>query len=112
MSHFGRRNERGTAGKWARQVNQSDIELASKAVNRREPPIAANICRESPKTAKKSAKKRAGPPREDTMLARRRFLTGAASAGLTLAMAGRETALAQSRRLIVDSQIHMWPPNR
>jgi hypothetical protein len=90
--------------------------LGSKAVNRREPPIAANICRESPKTAKKpakkSAKKQAGPPREDIMLARRRFLTGIASAGLTLATTGRKTALAQSRRLIVDSQIHMWPPNR
>jgi len=46
------------------------------------------------------------------MLSRRRFLAGTASAGLTLATVGLKPAVAQARRLIVDSQIHMWPPNR
>jgi predicted TIM-barrel fold metal-dependent hydrolase len=53
-----------------------------------------------------------GVTREDTMVSRRRFLTGAASAGLTLATAAFKPAIAQARRLIVDAQIHMWPPNR
>src|SRR5215471_14891288 len=43
------------------------------------------------------------------MLSRRNFLTGAA-ASVTLATSA--PGIAQTRRLIVDSQIHMWPPNR
>src|SRR5215813_15505777 len=51
------------------------------------------------------------------MLSRRRFVTGAAGASLTLATAAFKPAAAQptftqARRLIVDAQIHMWPPNR
>src|SRR3954471_1583059 len=51
------------------------------------------------------------------MLARRRFLTGSVSAGLTLATVAFKPVIAQpattqARRLIVDSQVHMWPPNR
>lgn len=46
------------------------------------------------------------------MLSRRRFLVGSAGAGLALATRSFEPAAAQARRLIVDSQIHMWPPNR
>jgi predicted TIM-barrel fold metal-dependent hydrolase len=47
------------------------------------------------------------------MLTRRRFLTGTASAGLALALEPPRLAAAQSpkRRIIVDAQIHMWPPN-
>jgi predicted TIM-barrel fold metal-dependent hydrolase len=47
------------------------------------------------------------------MLTRRRFLTGTASAGLALALEHPQLAAAQSpkRRIIVDAQIHMWPPN-
>ena len=56
------------------------------------------------------------------MLSRRSLLTGTASAGLMLATTAFKSAIAQpasaqpssaqARRLIVDSQIHMWPPNR
>src|ERR1700741_4681378 len=46
------------------------------------------------------------------MVSRRRFLAGTASASLMLATAALKPAAAQARRLIVDSQIHMWPPNR
>lgn len=46
------------------------------------------------------------------MLSRRTFLAGTASTGLALATRAFEPARAQTRRLIVDSQIHMWPPNR
>jgi len=46
------------------------------------------------------------------MLSRRRFLTGVAGASVTLATAAFKPAIAEARRLIVDSQIHMWPPNR
>ena len=42
------------------------------------------------------------------MLSRRRFLAGTAG----LALATVRPAAAQVRRLIVDAQIHMWPPNR
>jgi predicted TIM-barrel fold metal-dependent hydrolase len=46
------------------------------------------------------------------MLSRRRFLTGTASAGLALKLGGLHGALAQpAKRLIVDSQIHMWKAN-
>ena len=51
------------------------------------------------------------------MLTRRRFLTSTASAGLALALRGPQPAAAQTvgqpakRRIIVDAQIHMWPPN-
>src|SRR3954447_3974899 len=44
------------------------------------------------------------------MLSRRRFVAGTAGTGL--ALAGFKPVMAQARRLIVDSQIHMWPPNR
>jgi predicted TIM-barrel fold metal-dependent hydrolase len=41
---------------------------------------------------------------------RRAFLTGALGAGFAVA-GNSQRAAAQPRRLIVDSQIHMWPPN-
>ena len=44
------------------------------------------------------------------MSSRRSFLAGSAS--LALASASFKSAAAQMRRLIVDAQIHMWPPNR
>jgi predicted TIM-barrel fold metal-dependent hydrolase len=44
------------------------------------------------------------------MSSRRSFLAGTAS--LALATASLRPAAAQMHRLIVDSQIHMWPPNR
>jgi predicted TIM-barrel fold metal-dependent hydrolase len=44
------------------------------------------------------------------MSSRRSFLAGTAS--LALATTSFKPAAAQMRRLIVDSQIHMWPPNR
>jgi predicted TIM-barrel fold metal-dependent hydrolase len=44
------------------------------------------------------------------MSSRRSFLAGTAS--LALASASFKPAAAQMRRLIVDAQIHMWPPNR
>jgi predicted TIM-barrel fold metal-dependent hydrolase len=53
----------------------------------------------------------------NAMLTRRRFLAGAAGTGLTLALPHARLAAqgvaAQSprRRIIVDAQIHMWPPN-
>jgi predicted TIM-barrel fold metal-dependent hydrolase len=46
------------------------------------------------------------------MLSRRQFLITSAGAGLVLATHGLKPVAAQARRLIVDSQIHMWPPNR
>ncbi|MBI4528122.1 MAG: amidohydrolase [Deltaproteobacteria bacterium] len=48
------------------------------------------------------------------MLSRRGFLTGSVATGLALATQRIESAVAQprARRLIVDSQIHMWPANR
>jgi len=44
------------------------------------------------------------------MSSRRSFLAGTAS--VALASASLKPATAQMRRLIVDAQIHMWPPNR
>src|SRR5436309_15810740 len=44
------------------------------------------------------------------MSSRRSFLAGTAS--FALASASFKPAAAQMRRLIVDAQIHMWPPNR
>ena len=44
------------------------------------------------------------------MSSRRGFLAGTAS--VVLATASFKPAAAQMRRLVVDSQIHMWPPNR
>jgi len=58
------------------------------------------------------------PAREDQlMLSRRGFLATTAGAGVALGTQGREPARAQStaRRMIVDSQIHLWlaeGPNR
>jgi predicted TIM-barrel fold metal-dependent hydrolase len=46
------------------------------------------------------------------MLTRRQFLTGTTATGVALAMDRIAPARADSKRLIVDSQIHMWPPNR
>jgi predicted TIM-barrel fold metal-dependent hydrolase len=43
-----------------------------------------------------------------TVLSRRQFLAGTATTGVALATA---PAPAQQKRLIVDSQIHMWPAN-
>lgn len=46
------------------------------------------------------------------MLSRRRVLTGlTAAAGLASATDGIVPAVADARRLIVDSQIHLWPAN-
>jgi predicted TIM-barrel fold metal-dependent hydrolase len=45
------------------------------------------------------------------MLSRRRFLHGTAGTSLVLAAQAAGPAAAQQRRLIVDSQIHMWPPS-
>ena len=49
------------------------------------------------------------------MLSRRRFLKGTAATSLALATQAPRRAVAQTparpRRIIVDSQIHMWPPN-
>lgn len=42
---------------------------------------------------------------------RRQFLIGTAATGLALATQRVEPSIAQQKRLIVDSQIHMWPPN-
>jgi predicted TIM-barrel fold metal-dependent hydrolase len=46
------------------------------------------------------------------MLSRRQFLAGTAATGMALATGRIAPARADSKRLIVDSQIHMWPPNR
>ncbi len=46
------------------------------------------------------------------MLSRRQFLITSAGAGVALATQDLKPVAAQARRLIVDSQIHMWPPNR
>lgn len=43
------------------------------------------------------------------LLSRRQFLAGTALTGLALATQRSEPLLAQQKRLIVDSQIHMWP---
>jgi predicted TIM-barrel fold metal-dependent hydrolase len=43
------------------------------------------------------------------MLSRRGFLTATAATGVALATQRIEPAVAQPRRLIVDSQIHLWP---
>ena len=47
------------------------------------------------------------------MLSRRRFLIGTVGTGVALATRGFAPAAAEPapRRLIVDSQIHMWPAN-
>jgi predicted TIM-barrel fold metal-dependent hydrolase len=45
------------------------------------------------------------------MLSRRRLFTGIAAAGVAVATERVEAAIAEPRRLIVDSQIHMWPAN-
>jgi predicted TIM-barrel fold metal-dependent hydrolase len=45
------------------------------------------------------------------MLSRRRALTSIAATGVALAIQRVVPAVAQPRRLIVDSQIHMWPAN-
>jgi predicted TIM-barrel fold metal-dependent hydrolase len=43
------------------------------------------------------------------MLSRRKFLTGTVGAGVALKFGGLQQALAQpAKRLIVDSQVHMW----
>src|SRR4051812_30698385 len=46
------------------------------------------------------------------MFSRRQLLTGTAATGLTLATQRLVPARAHGKRLIVDSQIHMWPANR
>ena len=48
-----------------------------------------------------------------SMLSRRRFLTGTAATGLALATQRLQPAAAEpaKKRLIVDSQIHMWKAN-
>src|SRR5712692_2921777 len=64
--------------------------------------------------------RREGPPKAQSwgglpMLSRRRFLAGAAGTGQALVgfkPAIAQPATTQARRLIVDSQIHMWPPHR
>jgi predicted TIM-barrel fold metal-dependent hydrolase len=45
------------------------------------------------------------------MLSRRRAFTGLAATGFAWATERAAPALADSRRLIVDSQIHLWPAN-
>jgi len=45
------------------------------------------------------------------MLSRRRFLVGSLTTGLALATQTPVLAQAPRKRLIVDSQIHMWPAN-
>ena len=45
------------------------------------------------------------------MFTRRRFLTGTAATGVALTTQRTAPAIAQQKRLIVDSQIHMWPPS-
>jgi predicted TIM-barrel fold metal-dependent hydrolase len=45
------------------------------------------------------------------MLSRRRALTSIAATGVALAIQRVVPAVAQPRRLIVDSQIHIWPAN-
>ncbi len=44
------------------------------------------------------------------MLSRRQFLTGSAATGLVLA--SLPATAQRPKRLVVDAQIHMWPPNR
>lgn len=46
------------------------------------------------------------------MLSRRQFLAGTAATAAALAQHSLSQALADQKRLIVDSQIHMWPANR
>src|SRR4051812_40384233 len=47
-----------------------------------------------------------------TMLSRRQFLTGTAAGGAVLvAQRTQRLAAAPAKRLIVDSQIHMWKAN-
>src|SRR5260370_39444366 len=45
------------------------------------------------------------------MPSRRRFLTSAAATGVALSMQGTSAAVAQQKRVIVDSQVHLWPAN-
>ena len=45
------------------------------------------------------------------MPSRRRFLTSAAATGIALSMQGASAAVAQQKRVIVDSQVHLWPAN-
>jgi len=45
------------------------------------------------------------------MPSRRHFLTSAAAIGVALSMQGTSAAVAQQKRVIVDSQIHLWPAN-
>src|SRR5438067_12228700 len=45
------------------------------------------------------------------MLSRRGVLTSLAATGVALAAERAAPAVADSRRLIVDSQIHLWPAN-
>lgn len=51
------------------------------------------------------------------MLSRRTFMNGALGAGVTLASQGSQTAMAETkskpagRRMIVDSQVHLWNAN-
>ena len=42
------------------------------------------------------------------MLSRRGFINGAVGAGVALASQGARTASAQSKRMIVDAQVHLW----
>ena len=42
------------------------------------------------------------------MLSRRGFINGAVGAGAALASQGARTASAQSKRMIVDAQVHLW----
>jgi predicted TIM-barrel fold metal-dependent hydrolase len=45
------------------------------------------------------------------MVSRRRFLAGSAAIAVVLGSSRDGPAIAQQKRVIVDSQIHMWPPN-
>src|SRR5258708_30732729 len=44
------------------------------------------------------------------MPSRRRFLIGSAATGVAMSMRGGPT-IAQQKRIIVDSQVHLWPAN-
>src|SRR3954466_9618732 len=46
------------------------------------------------------------------MISRRRFVAGSVATGVALTLPHGAPTRAEPKRLIVDSQIHMWPPNR
>jgi len=46
------------------------------------------------------------------MISRRRFVAGSVATGVALTLPHGAPAHAEQKRLIVDSQIHMWPPSR